>query len=131
MEKQESKKINYKLVIGKQGEEIAVSFLVKNGYRLLDRNYRAGRLGEIDIVASEDEYICFIEVKTRTGSHFGTPSESVGIKKQMKLRTLAWAYLKQHGLKDRFMRFDIVEVIVQQEKDKFVATDINLIKNAF
>lgn len=116
---------------GGEGEKLAADYLMHNGYRLLDMNYRSGRMGEIDIVAAQDEFICFIEVKTRTGSLFGRPCEAVGRRKQENLRRLAWAYLKHKGLTGRNARFDIVEVTGDIRDDKFINIKINLIRNAF
>ena len=79
---------------GNVGEQIAAEYLVKNGFKILDRNFRYGRFGEIDIIAVENEYICFIEVKTRTSSLFGTPIEAVGYEKRKKIKALAWTYIK-------------------------------------
>jgi putative endonuclease len=117
--------------LGSEGERLAADYLVQNGYRLLDMNYRSGRMGEIDIVAAQDEFICFIEVKTRTGSSFGLPCEAVGRRKQENLRRLAWAYLKHRGLTDRNVRFDIVEVTGDKKGGEFINIKINLIRNAF
>ncbi len=116
---------------GSVGEQLAVDYLEKNGFIILDRNFRAGRFGEIDIVAAENEYICFIEVKTRTGSLFGTPSEAVGYTKREKLRKLAWIYLKQKNSGEKNMRFDIVEVTGQRFNEEFRVKDIVLIRSAF
>jgi len=116
---------------GSIGEQLAAEYLEKNGFIIMDRNFRAGRFGEIDIVASENEYICFIEVKTRTGSHFGTPAEAVGYTKREKLRKLAWIYLKQRNLGEKNMRFDIVEVTGKRSDEGFRLQNIELIRSAF
>lgn len=116
---------------GSVGEQLAAEYLEKNGFIIMDRNFRAGRFGEIDIVASENEYICFIEVKTRTGTLFGTPAEAVGYSKREKLRKLAWIYLKQRNLGEKNMRFDIVEVIGQRFNEEFKLKNILLIRSAF
>lgn len=116
---------------GKYGEELALKYLVTNGYNIRSTNYRVGRLGEIDIIANESEYICFIEVKTRTGTVFGTPAEAVDRKKQDNIKKLAYTYLKSQGLKDMPMRFDIVEVMGKKTEGSFILDNINLIKNAF
>lgn len=118
-------------VFGSIGEQLASDYLVKNGFTILERNFRAGRFGEVDIIATEREYICFIEVKTRTSSLFGTPAEAVGYAKREKLRQLAWIYLKQENLKDRNMRFDIVEVTGRRSIEEFKLEHIELIRSAF
>lgn len=111
---------------GSTGELIATSFLKNNGYTVLAQNFRFGRLGEIDIIARENEYICFIEVKTRSSTLFGMPCESVNRKKQENIIKLAQVYLKQHRLTNSNVRFDVVEVILNKS-----LKEINLIKNAF
>lgn len=116
---------------GSIGEDIAADYLVKNGFTLLDRNYRSGRYGEIDIIAIEREYICFIEVKTRTCSLFGTPIEAVGYEKRQKIKALAWMYIKQKNLGVRNMRFDIVEVTGSRKNEEFTLHNINLVRDAF
>lgn len=115
---------------GKAGEAIALDFLKRKGYRILETNFRPGKLGEIDIIAREGEYICFVEVKTRSSVFFGYPSESVNRKKQLNMIRAAQVYLKQNGLNEEFVRFDIVEVLIDKEKNDS-AVEINLIGDAF
>lgn len=116
---------------GSEGEQLAAEYLVRNGFRILDRNYRSGRFGEIDIIATEGEYICFIEVKTRTSDIFGTPAEAVGYAKRRKIQALAWSYLKYKNLGEQNMRFDIVEVNGKIVNEEFIPKNINLIRSAF
>lgn len=116
---------------GSIGEKIAADYLIKNGFTILDKNYRSGRFGEIDIIAAENEYICFIEVKTRTSSLFGTPIEAVGYEKRKKIKTLAWTYIKYKNLGERNMRFDIVEVTGKRLNEEFIPDHINLVRSAF
>lgn len=80
-------------LLGRQGEEAAAHYLEKNSYQVLCRNYSC-RLGEIDIVARERETIVFVEVRSRSSDDYGLPQESVTSRKKMKLRQLAWYYLK-------------------------------------
>jgi len=102
-----------KRTLGLLGENYAVNYLRNHNISILDRNFRFSRFGEIDIIASENEYICFIEVKTRTSNFFGMPSESVNINKQKKIKMLAQIYLKGKGLLGKNIRFDIIEVFVE------------------
>ena len=117
--------------IGTEGEQRAVEFLIENGYTILKINYRVGRIGEIDIIAREGEYICFIEVKTRKSYSFGIPSESVTFKKQEKIKLLASIYLTNTGNIDERIRFDIVEILMKNNNGTNQINVINLIKNAF
>ena len=59
--------------VGRHGEEIAVSYLVENGYRILGRNITF-KVGEIDIVAEKDDVLCFVEVRTRSDTLQGHPA---------------------------------------------------------
>lgn len=116
-----------KRAFGSTGETIAVSFLQKNGYKFITKNYRVGRLGEIDIIARDGEYLCFIEVKTRKNDLYGIPSEAVTKKKQRGIIKLASLYMAQKGCHNDNARFDVVEIYYHESKDY----KINLIKNAF
>ncbi len=115
-----------KRAAGTKGEEIAIDYLQKNGYTILDKNFRVGRMGEIDIIARESEYICFIEVKTRSSTVFGMPCEAVDRRKQERITRLSQVYISRRHLHDRNIRFDIAEVF----KEK-AGVRVNLIKNAF
>lgn len=117
-----------KRTFGSIGEKIAVEYLRKEDFNIIQQNYRVGRIGEIDIIATEKEYLCFLEVKTRTSYLYGTPSEAVNRKKQQCIKMLAQIYIKQHNFRDKNLRFDIVEVIVDKN---CVVKEINLLKNAF
>ena len=120
-----------KRAFGTLGEKIASEFLAKSGYKIIYHNYRVGKLGEIDIIAIDREYICFIEVKTRTSTYFGMPSEAVTTKKQATIHKIASIYLNQHKLYNRNVRFDIVEIIGSKNESNFEVKTINLIQNAF
>jgi putative endonuclease len=114
-----------KIIKGKEGEKIAASFLKKNGYRIIETNYRCV-LGEIDIVAYENRDLVFIEVKTRKSDELGYPEQAVGRKKQKKLSQLALWYLEKNKLTDQKARFDVVAVMISDSTN-----EIKLIKNAF
>jgi putative endonuclease len=112
--------------LGRKGEERAVDFLKKNGYRIIQRNYK-NKLGEIDIIAKDKDTLCFIEVKTRVNLNFGLPQEAVNFYKQKKLNKVALSYLKQYNLLNIPARFDIVSVIINNQNK----VEINIIKDAF
>jgi len=95
--------------LGSWGEKIAVGYLKKHGYQIVETNFRC-RQGEIDIIAQDNEYLVFIEVRTRKGYGFGTPEESVNVTKQKKLVSLAFAYLQTHRNHSSLWRFDVVAV---------------------
>lgn len=117
--------------LGTEGEQIAVKFLQENNYIILKNNYRVGRMGEIDIIATNNDYICFIEVKTRSSYSFGAPSEAVTFAKQQKIKTIAAVYLSNTGNMDRNIRFDVVEILMKSSQSRNETESINLIKNAF
>lgn len=112
--------------IGTQGEKLAVQYLTQNNFSIITTNYRIGRIGEIDIIARDGEYICFIEVKTRKTAVYGLPREAVTLHKQKKIRQIASIYLANTGNSNKSVRFDVVEIIWDGNK-----TTIDLIKNAF
>lgn len=117
-----------KVQIGKIGENIAIEYLKSNNYKILEQNFRAKRLGEIDIIAEENGYLVFVEVKARRGYNFGTPQESINIIKQKKLRNLANFYIKQKNIKDKNYRFDVVAIVIDTFNN---LVKIDLIKYAF
>lgn len=108
---------------GKTGEDIAVSYLKKNGYRILDRNFKT-EIGEIDVVVTDNEALIFVEVKARTTDNYGLPSEAVDYHKRVKINQVASQYIKKYRMENVNVRFDVVEVY-------FVEKRVNHIINAF
>ena len=80
---------------GRRGERLALRYLRRRGYRLLQRNYRHGR-HEIDLVMQDGDCLVFVEVKARSNIAFGTPAMAVGREKQRFLRLAAAAYMQRH-----------------------------------
>lgn len=112
---------------GRRAEEAAVEYLQHQGYIILERNYRTS-LGEIDIIAEDRDSLVFIEVRSRLGTKFGLPQETVNWAKQQKLRRLANQYLKTRGAWRRNCRFDVIGILFnEQGKIK----SIELIRDAF
>ena len=111
--------------LGKKGEELAIRFLEKEGYRIVKTNYVC-KLGEIDIIAKEKDALVFIEVKTRTSTLFGPPELSVTPFKQMQLSKAALYFLKEKRLGDVKARFDVVAILLKPEGE-----EIELIRDAF
>lgn len=97
-------------VLGKAGEEAAVSYLEGRGFRILDRNWRCAD-GEIDIVAVDRHTFVVCEVKTRSGTRYGTPLEAVGRAKRMRLRRLAAQWLSAHGTRFDQIRIDVLGLL--------------------
>lgn len=103
--------------LGKDGEKEAEEYLLKKGYKILDRNFFCRR-GEIDIVAIDKLEIVFIEVKTRTGNKYGLPSESVTENKIKKILKTAEFYLYIKRLENKYIRIDVIEVYANREKNR-------------
>ena len=100
-----------KFLLGRQGEDEAVRFLQKSGYRILERNLRM-RFGEIDLVAEDGPTLCFIEIKTRSSTRFGFPEEAVNFRKRQRLLRLAQGYLqRRRWAQPRPVRFDVLSIL--------------------
>jgi len=95
--------------VGSRGEKLAVDFLKRRGYKIIQRNFRC-REGEIDIIAQQGDCLVFVEVRTKKGSRFGTPEESVTLSKREKLISLANAYLQACDNPPAWWRIDVVAV---------------------
>ena len=111
--------------LGIEGEDLAVKFLRKIGYKIISKNYKT-QIGEIDIIAKDGETTVFIEVKTRTDDSFGYPFEAVHSGKRRKLRNLALMYLKRQG-RELPVRFDVLSILCAENGKK----KIEHIKDAF
>jgi len=115
----------YKQRLGKSGEDLAVSFLKKKSFEILERNYRFGHK-EIDIIGKDKNTIVFIEVKTGRSKDFGSPHERVNLKKQKSMIEVAQDYIQKSNFRDVDFRFDVVAVSFEKGNRK-----IEHIKNAF
>ncbi len=112
---------------GSWGEEQAVRYLLKQGYEIIEMNFR-NMLGEIDIIAKNKDVLCFIEVKTRMSLNKGLPVDSITYYKQRKIRQLALSYLKYRYQRiDIKVRFDVVSIYQRSGQE----AEIKLIRNAF
>ena len=108
--------------LGKLGESIARDFLISKGMIIREQNWRFNHL-EIDIIAEEDGYLCFIEVKYRESDTNGFPEEAVDYRKAKRITRSAIFYMTRHGIPDDYpVRFDVVAIL---------GNDIKVIKNAF
>lgn len=114
--------------IGDYGEDLAVRYLKRHGYKIIERNYRS-RAFEIDIIAYDGDCLCFVEVKTRNRDDYGLACEAVTRTKQQKIIKGASLYLALNNI-DSPVRFDVVEVYVK-DMNLFSKKRINIIKNAF
>lgn len=94
---------------GKNGEKTARAFLEKKGLKFIEANFRAMRC-EVDLIMRDRETVVFIEVKARSSSLYGFGREAVTLAKQRNIIKAATAYAAMHGLMDKSLRFDVVEV---------------------
>ena len=99
---------------GKQGEDLAVEFLMEEGYEILERNWRFKHI-EVDIIARNNDQLVIVEVKARSGNTWGEPSTAVDIRKQRSLIFAAERYIYSHNI-DMDVRFDIVSIILGQDR---------------
>jgi putative endonuclease len=111
---------------GAMGERIACDFLSKNGYLILEKNYRCHE-GEIDIITKHAGTLVFVEVRTKKSSLFGSPEESITPAKQEKLKVLAQLYIQEHDNLACPWRIDVVAI--EMKRDGKVSR-IQIIENA-
>ncbi len=112
-------------ILGRYGEILASRYLRKHGYLILSAHYNC-RLGEIDLVAEDKKYICFVEVKTRSENMKYAPADAVDIAKRQKIVAASQLYLKDYKM-NRQPRYDIVEVYFENDEP----VKINHIAGAF
>jgi putative endonuclease len=114
----------YKQDFGKSGEDTAVKYLESCGYEIIERNFSC-KIGEIDIIAKEGDYLVFVEVKSRKNFDYGFPIEAITKGKIRNIKKAAEFYLMVKGKRDIDIRFDVVEVIVGEQKE------VRLTRNVF
>lgn len=116
-----------KQLIGKCGENLVCKYFEKNNYKILERNFKCNQ-GEIDIIVfdNENRELVFCEVKTRTSFNYGFPSEAVNKIKQKHMINSSKYYLYRNGLNDVFVRFDVIEVVINKGKNMY---KLNHLKN--
>ena len=98
--------------VGKEGEEIAEGFLESKGYKILSRNWKTPRWGEVDIVALDKDQLVFAEVKTRTTLWAGEPLEAVGFHKLRTLKRAALYFKESHPETPDGLRIDVLSVVL-------------------
>jgi putative endonuclease len=113
--------------LGDYGEGVATDWLRSQGCRILARNFRGPRKGEVDIVARDQKLLLFVEVKTRREGAKIRPFDAVDKAKQTLIERGANAWLKQLGTRDLPWRFDVIEIHVEEG----AKPRVNHIKNAF
>src|SRR5438067_10677837 len=112
---QHSRRSPAHLRLGTRGENLACGFLRRRGYKILYRNFRGRRGGEVDIVCRDGDTFVFVEVKTRTGADFGRPLEAVNAAKRKLISRGALAWLQLLDNPDILVRFDVVEIVLAED----------------
>lgn len=102
-------------------EIIAAEYLRAKGYEIICSNYRC-RIGEIDLIAKDKDYLVFVEVKYRKDDRMGSPLDAVDYRKQQKIIKVSQVFLLENHIDDVPIRYDVVGILGE---------DITLIKNAF
>jgi putative endonuclease len=110
---------------GKIGEDDAVSWLERQGYRVVERNV-VNHAGEIDLVAREGETLCFVEIKARASGAYGLAIEAVDFRKQRRISRAAALYLAMKGPRDAPCRFDVLGLDKQGDGWRYT-----LVRDAF
>ena len=109
-EKSEVGSRDYRKRCGNLGEDIAVEYLLANGYRIIFRNFRYGKQGEIDIIAEFGDILIFIEVKTRSSGNFGKAVEQISRRKLLLWRQAAEGYMYINRIVGRECRLDLIAI---------------------
>lgn len=104
---------------GKDGEDIAAAFLLKLGYKILERNFQFGH-SEIDIIADDANEIVFVEVKARKSLEYGDPEFAITKNKIGQIRKVATAYLVQKNITEQTCRIDAVAILIQNERKPLI-----------
>ena len=102
--------------LGIKGEKLAIDFLIKNDYRILEKNYRYLK-AEVDVIAQKGNVLAIVEVKTRSTDYFGNPQDFVNPKKIKLLLSAIDYYVTEKDL-DVEVRFDIIAIIHQKNKTR-------------
>ena len=106
------------LETGKKGEALAVDWLLRNEYEILEQNWRFSR-AEVDIIARKNEALIFLEVKTRSSQKFGHPATFVSAKKRRFIADAAQEYMREVG-HDWVFRFDIISILLMPFKPPLI-----------
>lgn len=119
--------------LGFAGEKLVAEFLEKQGYTILAKNFRSS-FGEIDVIAQKDEYLAFVEVKTRKVAHFPIASVITPGKQKKIIKTAKYYLMRQRGVIDKVCRFDVATVVYDPQVDLIHRENkyqIDYIENAF
>lgn len=99
---------------GNFGEQIAIDYLKTLGYDIIKQNFHFGKVGELDIIAQDKDFLVFCEVKTRSNDNYGTGLEAITPKKQRQMVNVARGYLSINKIQDQSCRFDVIIINFKQ-----------------
>ena len=99
-----------KVLLGQKGETIAKNYLLENNYKILDQNFKF-KNGEIDLIASNGDFLVFIEVKTRSNAQYGSPEYSITKKKRAAISRTAEYYLYKKNIENVDCRIDVITIL--------------------
>ena len=120
--------MNAKKLTGDWGEACVAAYLRRNGYRIEASQFRC-RMGEVDLIASRDGVLCFVEVKTRTGASREKPIDAVDYRKRQRIVNTAAQYLRSH--RGHPIRFDVMEVYVSEREGGLQLLKTRHVKHVF
>ncbi|MBL7053882.1 YraN family protein [Patescibacteria group bacterium] len=103
----------YQQKIGVIGEELAVKYLKKKKYKIIEQNKIVGKHGELDIIAKQNNQFVFVEVKTKTSADFGLPEEELTYLKKKKLREAIYYYLSGTSHSSSYWRLDLIAIDIR------------------
>lgn len=106
-------------VKGQEGEELAVQYLEKKGFQILERNFHSAQ-GEIDIVAMAKDCLVFVEVKNYSFRSYGSPVGAVGFAKKKSVIHAANYYIEKNKIVDTYSRFDVVTIYTKHDGERIV-----------
>lgn len=101
--------------LGSHGEDLAKTYLINNGYEILDTNIKFSRFCELDIVAKLNNVISFIEVKTRKNNNLGLPFEAITKTKYENIKKGAYFYLQEKDIKYKRFQIDVIGIVLEPE----------------
>ena len=98
-----------KIEVGATGEDRAADYLVRQGYKIVERNYRS-KLGELDVIARDGRVLVFVEVRSRRSAEFGSALDAVNVHKRRKVTRVAMNYIAYRRPRFDEARFDVVAI---------------------
>ena len=115
---------SHNIELGKRGEDAAARFLYRRGYEIVERNWTCSA-GEADIIARDEEWVVFVEVKTRSSCEKGFPSEAVDPEKRKRYDNIAALFLRDYDVVDVPVRFDVVSIVLVAPDRAMIRHHIN------